>query len=122
MRLASAGLALEEVDGLVEVGGMDVTSERWILALQLEAHFPGDAAIAEMSRGRGTELGDVLSFGEVHFEESADASGEREQIIRGLRCFRGAAGGNLVRSLVRGIDGSAVVRQGAGFRENVDVV
>ena len=75
----SGSSALEEVDGLGEVGDADVAGEGGVLALELQEHLPGDAAVAEVAGGRGAEFGDVLGFGEVHFEEGADARGEGER-------------------------------------------
>src|SRR5579863_8217958 len=77
-----SSLTLEQVDGLGEVGGADVFGERRVLTLKGQIHFPGDAAIAEVAGGRGAEFADVLCFGEVHFEEAADARSEWEQVER----------------------------------------
>ena len=97
-----------------------------MLALELEEHLPGDAAVAEVAGGGGAELGDVLGFGEVHFEEGADARGEGVEVGggvgglgRGPRRPRDLAGGDLRGGLVRGFDGGAVVGEDAGLGKNV---
>ena len=69
--------AFEDVDGLGEVGDPDVAGERWVLALKLQEHLPGDAAIAEMAGGAGAKLGDIEGFGKVHLEEGSNAGSER---------------------------------------------
>ncbi len=87
--------------------------------LSLQKHLPGDAAIAEVAGGAGAQLGDVLGFGEVHFEEGADARGEREQIGGGLSGLRRGAGGDDLALAVSGFDGGAVVGEDAGLGEYV---
>ena len=88
-------LALQHVDGLGEVGDADVPGQGGVLALERQKHLPGYAAVAEVAGGGGAQFGDVLGFGEVHFEEAADAGGERQQVERGLGGFRRGAGGDL---------------------------
>jgi hypothetical protein len=66
------------------------------------------------------QFGDVLGFGKVHFEEAADARGQRQQIECGLRRLLRAAGGDLKACPVRGLDRGAVAGRGACFGENVD--
>ena len=90
-----------------EIGHAEVTGERRVLALELQEHLPGDAAVAEVSGGAGAELGDVLGFGEVHFEEGADARGERQEIERGLRGLGRGAGSDDAGGDVSGGDGGA---------------
>ena len=64
-------LALQQIDGLGEVGDADVFGERGVLALDGEVHFPGDFAIAEVACRCRAQFADVLGFSEVHFEEAA---------------------------------------------------
>src|ERR1700739_2254948 len=66
---ASANLALQQVDGFVDVGDAEVIGERGVLALDGEEHLPGDAAVGEGTLRGGAQLGDVDGLGEVHFEE-----------------------------------------------------
>jgi len=73
-------LPLEKIDGPGEVGDTDVRRERRVLALQGLEHLPGYAAIAEVAGGSGAKFADVLSFGKIHFEEAADARGQRQQV------------------------------------------
>src|SRR5579863_5280853 len=86
--------SLEDVDGLGEVGDADMAGEGGVLLLKLEEHLPGNPAVAEVAGGSGTELGDVLCFREIHFEESANAGGKREKIGGGLSGFRRWGGGD----------------------------
>src|SRR6202041_2173986 len=90
---AEEALALEQVDRLGEVGDADVLGQGGVLALDGFVHFPGDAAIAEMTGGPGTEFGDVLCLGEVHFEEAAEACSQWKQVEGGLGGFRCRTGG-----------------------------
>ena len=114
-------LALEQVDGLGEVGDADVSGEGGVLALEGQVHLPGDAAIAEVAGGAGAEFEDVLGFGEVHLEEAANARGQRQQVESGLGGLGRRAGGDLRAGGVGGLDGGLVVGQNAGFGEDVDV-
>ncbi len=86
-----------------------------------QEHFPGYAAVAEVAGGTGAEFDDVLGFGEVHFEEAANAGGQGEQVEGGLGGFRGVAQGDLGAGGVGGVDGGLVFGQDAGFGEEIDV-
>ena len=108
-------LPLEDVDGLGEVGDADVAGQRRVLALELQEHLPGHAAVAEVAGGGAAEFGDVLGFGEVHFEEGADARGERVQVGGGLDSLGRPPRrrGDLGRGLVSGFDGGTVIGEDA---------
>ena len=110
-------LALEQVDGLGEVGDAEVFGEGGVLALYGEVHFPGDAAVGEVSGGAGAELRDVLGFGEVHFEEGADAGGEGQEVEGVLGSLRRGAGGDGAGGGEGGVDGGLVGGEDAGFGE-----
>ena len=108
-------LALEQVDGLAEVGGADIFGQRGVLAFESQIHLPGDAAIAEVAGGRRAELADVLSFSEVHFEQTANARCKRKQ-VEGCSCsFRRGTGGDFSTGGIRGFDGRLVLGQNAAF-------
>jgi len=104
---------------LVEVGDADVLGEGGVLTLKFQKHLPGDAAIAEVASGAGAELGDVLRFGKVHFEQGANAGGERVEVGGGLRGLLDGGGGDYAGGAVGGGDGIAVVGEDAGFGEDV---
>ena len=92
-----------------------------MLPLEGAIHLPGHAAVAEVAGGGGAQLRDVLGFGEVHFEEAADAGGEGQQVERrGFGLGRGP-GGDADGGLVGGFDGGLVVGQDAGIGKDVDV-
>src|SRR3984885_10406346 len=119
--MAEVALALEQVDRLGEVGDADVPGQGRVLAFEGFVHLPGDAAIAEMTGRPGTEFGDVLRLGEVHFEQAADACGQWKQVegrLSGFRCRAlgdGGAGGK--GSSESGLE----FNEDAGFLEQVDV-
>jgi hypothetical protein len=92
-----------------------------VLALEGQEHLPGYAAVAEMAGGGGAEFGDVLGFGEVHFEERPDSGGEGEQIEGGLGSFWSLAGGDLGAGCVGGVNGGLVAGEDVGFGQEVEV-
>src|ERR1035441_5490476 len=92
-----------------------------MLVLDREKHFPGHAAIAEVSSGAGAQFGDVLGFREIHFEETADAGCEWEQIKSRLGAFRCLAGRDLCARLVGSFDGGLVISKDASFGKNIGI-
>ncbi len=92
-----------------------------MLALEGEVHLPGDAAVAEVAGGTGAEFADVLRFGEVHFEEAADARGQRQEVERRERGFRRGAASDGGAGCVGGVDGALIVGEDAGFFESCGV-
>ena len=114
-------LPLEKIDGPGEVGDTDVRRERRVLALQGLEHLPGYAAIAEVAGGSGAKFADVLSFGKIHFEEAADARGQRQQVEGRVGGFRRLAGSNLRACLVGRFYSRLVVGHDAGFGKNIGI-
>ncbi len=109
------GLAFEDVDGLGEVCHAEVFGEGGVLALDGQVHFPGDFAVGEVSGGAGAEFGDVLGFGEVHFEERPDAGGEGQE-VKGVLCgLWSIAGRNGAGGGEGGLDGGVILGEDAGF-------
>src|SRR6185312_15625560 len=110
-------LSLQHVDWFANVGGAEVLCEGGVLFADGLVHFPGDAAVGDVSLGGGAEFGDVEGFGEIHFEERAFAGGERQCVLRGF----GVVDGEFGVGSVGGVDGLAVAggqaRLGAGFFE-----
>ena len=70
-------LPTQQIDGLVDVFDAEVLGEGWMFVSDGFVHLPGYAAVTEMAGRAGAKLGDVLRFGEVHFEEAADPRRER---------------------------------------------
>ena len=111
-------LPLQQVDGLRKVSRADMFGQCRVLALEGQVHFPCDAAIAEVAGWCGAKFADVLSFGEVHFEEAANARGHRKQVEGRLGCFRSSTCSDSGAGRVSGFDGGLIVRQDSGFFES----
>src|SRR6185312_8111930 len=73
---ASAGLSFQQIHRLVHVLDAEEAGERRVLLRDGLIHFPRHAAIAEVARDRGAQLGDVERFYEIHLEHGADSRAE----------------------------------------------
>ena len=62
-----------------------------------------------------------MSFGKVHFEESADARGERVEIVADCAASRSGAAAITLAACVGGVNRGAVFGEYAGLGEDVEV-
>ena len=108
-------LSLKQVDRLMDVGNAKVLRQGRIFATNGLVHFPGDAAVGEVSCRRRAEFSDVERLSKIHFEQRPSACTKGQNIGR---VFHKAGISNINKCFMRLGHGCVVLREPSGFRQS----